>query len=141
MAVDPRENGWVEVLQDGVNGPGPDLVVECAGRGESMTSAMAGVRCGGRVVVVGLPAHPGELDFTALAGAEKEVIGSLSHVYDEDFAAALDLLADGRVRVGALITHRLHLDEVVTEGFERLASHDTSAIKILIHPSPESFEQ
>ena len=92
-------------------------------------------------MVVGLPAHPGELDFTALAGAEKEIIGSLSHVYDEDFAAALDLLADGRVQVGALITHRLGLDEVVDEGFARLASRDPSAIKILVQPSARRSEQ
>ncbi len=35
----------------------------------------------------------------------------------------------------ALITHRLRLVEVVTEGFERLAGGDRSAIKILVQPA------
>ena len=83
---------------------------------------------------MGLPAHPGTVDFAALAASEKEVIGSLSHVYDEDFAAAVDLLADGRVQVDPLITQRLPLDEVVTQGFERLASGARAAIKILASP-------
>jgi (R,R)-butanediol dehydrogenase/meso-butanediol dehydrogenase/diacetyl reductase len=135
-AVDPRADGWIEALREATGGPGPDLVVECAGRVESASGAITAARRGGRVVIVGLPAHPGSLDFTALAAAEKEIIGSLSHVYDEDFPAAIDLLADGRVRVDALITHRLHLAEVVPEGFERLAAGDRSAIKILVQPAP-----
>jgi (R,R)-butanediol dehydrogenase/meso-butanediol dehydrogenase/diacetyl reductase len=91
-------------------------------------------RRSGRIVLVGLPAHPGTIDFAALATAEKEVIGSLSHVYDEDFAAAVDLLADGRVRVDALITHRLSLEDVVVQGLDRLAAGDATALKVLVRP-------
>ncbi len=85
--------------------------------------------------MVGLPAHPGTLDFAALAAAEKKLIGSLAHAYDEDFAAAVAMLGDGRVQVEALITHRLPLEAVVEQGFERLASGDRSAIKILASPA------
>jgi (R,R)-butanediol dehydrogenase/meso-butanediol dehydrogenase/diacetyl reductase len=135
LAVDAAETEWLEAIRDVTGGPGPDLTVECGGRLASVTSAIAVTRRGGRLVLVGLPDRPGMLDFAALAAAEKEVIGSLSHVYDEDFAAAVDLLSDGRVQVDALITHRLHLDEVVDHGFARLASGDRSAIKILVNPS------
>ena len=134
-AVDPRAEGWHAALQAATGSPGPDVVVECAGHAGAVASAIAVARRGGRVVLVGLPAQPGTLDFAGLAAAEHELIGSLSHVYDEDFAAAIDLLADGRVRVEALITHRLRLEEVVTEGFERLAGGDRSAIKILVQPA------
>lgn len=133
-ALDPREEGWTKMLHEGRGSPGPDLVIECAGSNESISSAIRAVRRGGRVVVVGLPPHPGTLDFTALVAAEQEIIGSLSHVYDEDFVAAIDLLADGRVQVDSLIIHRLGLDEVVINGFDRLASGDRSAIKILVNP-------
>jgi (R,R)-butanediol dehydrogenase/meso-butanediol dehydrogenase/diacetyl reductase len=115
--------------------PGPDLVIECAGRIESVSCAIKAARRGGRIVIVGLPPVPGTLDFTALAGGEKEIIGSLSHVYDEDFVAAIDLLASGRVHVDSLITDRIGLTEVVTKGFERLASGDRSAIKIIVQSS------
>jgi (R,R)-butanediol dehydrogenase/meso-butanediol dehydrogenase/diacetyl reductase len=134
-AFDPRKDGWAQALREELGSPGPDLVIECAGRIESVSSAMKAARRGGRVVIVGLPTKPGTLDFTALAGEEKEIIGSLSHVYDEDFVAAIDLLASGRVHVDSLITHRIGLTEVVTEGFDRLASGDRSAIKIIVQPS------
>jgi (R,R)-butanediol dehydrogenase/meso-butanediol dehydrogenase/diacetyl reductase len=134
-AFDPREDGWADALREELRSPGLDLVIECAGHIESVSSAIKAARRGGRIVVVGLPPMPGTLDFTALAGEEKEIIGSLSHVYDEDFVAAVDLLASGRVHVDSLITHRIGLSEVVTNGFERLAAGDRSAIKIIVQPS------
>ncbi len=134
-AFDPGKDGWTEALREELGSPGPDLVIESAGRIESVSSAIKAARRGGRVVVVGLPTVPGTLDFTALAAEEKEIIGSLSHVYDEDFVAAIDLLASERVHVDSLITHRIGLTEVVTKGFDRLASGDRSAIKIIVQPS------
>jgi (R,R)-butanediol dehydrogenase/meso-butanediol dehydrogenase/diacetyl reductase len=138
LAVDSADPDWLDAVRDVTGGPGPGLTLECGGRLASVATAIEVARRGGRIVLVGLPNQPGALDFAALAGAEKEVIGSLSHVYDEDFAAAIDLLGDGRVRVDALITHRLRLDTVVEQGFERLASGDRSAIKILVAPGSAS---
>jgi threonine dehydrogenase-like Zn-dependent dehydrogenase len=138
LAIDAAEPGWQEAIQAALGTPGPDLTVECGGRVSSAHCAIAAARRGGRIVVVGLPAHPGTLDFAALASAEKELIGSLAHVYDEDFAAAVAMLGDGRVQVEALITHRLPLEAVVEQGFERLASGDRSAIKILVNPAGAS---
>jgi Alcohol dehydrogenase GroES-like domain/Alcohol dehydrogenase GroES-associated len=45
-----------------------------------------------------------------------------------------EVVAVGRVQVDPLITQRLLPDEVVTQGFERLASGDRAAIKILASP-------
>jgi (R,R)-butanediol dehydrogenase/meso-butanediol dehydrogenase/diacetyl reductase len=134
-AIDPAASQWLEAVWEASGGLGPDVTLECSGHVAAAEGAISAVRRGGRAVLVGFPAHPGQVDFAALAAAEKEVIGSLSHVYDEDFAAAVAFLADGRVRVEALITQRLSLDEVVSEGFERLASHETAAVKILVSPA------
>jgi (R,R)-butanediol dehydrogenase/meso-butanediol dehydrogenase/diacetyl reductase len=135
LAVNANAPNWLDAVRDLTGGPGPDLTLECGGRVASVACAIEVARRGGRIVLVGLPDRPGTLDFSALAAAEKELIGSLSHVYDEDFAAAIDLLGDGRVRVDSLITHRLPLDQVVEQGFERLASGDRGAIKILVSPT------
>jgi len=63
---------------------------------------------------------------------EKEVIGSLSHVYDEDFRAAVALLGDGRVHAEPVISHRISLREVVAQGFERLVESKAEVVKILV---------
>lgn len=138
LAVAADEAGWLAAIRDVTGEAGPDLTVECGGRIAAVAGAIEVARRGGRVVLVGLPDRPGTVDFAALASAEKEVIGSLSHVYDEDFVAAVDLLADRRVQADAVITHRLQLDEVVAQGFERLVSGDRRAIKILVTPARAS---
>jgi threonine dehydrogenase-like Zn-dependent dehydrogenase len=74
------------------------------------------------------------VDWCGICGTEKELIGSLSQVHDEDFAAAVDMPASGRVQVAGFITHRLSLEDVVTQGFEKLAAGDQTAIKILVAP-------
>jgi (R,R)-butanediol dehydrogenase/meso-butanediol dehydrogenase/diacetyl reductase len=140
-AVDPRSGTWLDEVRDALGGPGPDVTIECAGKVESAYGAMAVARRGGRIVLVGLPAQRGSVDFAALAGSELELIGSLSHVYDEDFAAAVDMLASGRVSVAPLITHRLSLDDVVACGFETLAGGERSAIKILVTPQLETARE
>ncbi len=138
MAVEATGETWREAIMDVIQGPGPDLTVECGGQVASVAAALDVARRGGRIVLVGFPSQPGILDCAALATSEKELIGSLSHVYDEDSVAAVDLLSDGRVRVGALITDRLPLDRVVDQGFERLAAGGSGAIKILVTPTMDA---
>jgi (R,R)-butanediol dehydrogenase/meso-butanediol dehydrogenase/diacetyl reductase len=132
-AIDPRDPHLVDTLH-GVLGHGPDLTVDCGGTVESAAAALGVARRGGRVVLVGFPAQPNQVDLAALAAREQELIGSLSHVYDEDFVTAVDLLASGRVQVEPLISSRLPLAEAVSGGFERLAGGDHTAIKVLISP-------
>jgi (R,R)-butanediol dehydrogenase/meso-butanediol dehydrogenase/diacetyl reductase len=133
-AIDPAAPGWRDGLCDALRDVGPDLTVECGGSVLSVDTAIAAARKGGRVVLIGFPTEASSISITSLITAEIELIGSLAHVYDEDFAAAVDLLAGGRVRVAPLITHRLPLDQVVEGGFQRMAERDRSAIKILVQP-------
>src|SRR2546423_739150 len=75
---------------------GPDVVIDASGAVPATLGAIDAARRGGRIVVVALPLGPAALNFMAIVSTEKEIIGSLSHVYDEEFAAALQFLADGR---------------------------------------------
>ena len=66
---------------------------------------------------------------------EKEVIGSMSHVYDEDSYTALRLLAEGRINAEKLITHRIPLDRLVEDGLQHLEKHPLDTLKILVKPN------
>jgi len=111
-----------------------DVSVEASGAVATGPAAIAAVRKGGRTVLVGLPVAPTTINFLSVVGTEKEIIGSLSHVYDEDFATAVQFLADGRVRPGPLISDRIPLDDVVTRGLHRLEDQASSSLKILVEP-------
>jgi threonine dehydrogenase-like Zn-dependent dehydrogenase len=64
--------------------------------------------------------------------AEREVIGSFSHVYDEDFRTALDLLGSGDVRAQPLISDRIPLERAVEGGLRALDRDPQGHLKILV---------
>jgi (R,R)-butanediol dehydrogenase/meso-butanediol dehydrogenase/diacetyl reductase len=112
-----------------------DVVVDCTGRTEAVGAGLAALRRGGTLVVVGIPPATAELDVRRIVLEELTVTGSIGHVWDEDFATAVDLVCTGVVDAGALITHRLPLDRAVDEGFALLADRgDQAALKILVSP-------
>jgi threonine dehydrogenase-like Zn-dependent dehydrogenase len=65
---------------------------------------------------------------------EREIVGSLSHVYDEDFRQALELLSSGRIRAEPLISDRLPLERAIDDGFRALINAPARHLKILISP-------
>ncbi len=116
---------------------GADLVIECSGAPAAIPSAIAAARKGGRVVLVGIYGGPVTLDALSIVTTEREIIGSLSHVYDEDFKTAIGLLADGSVRAEPVITHRVPIERALEDGLLALANHPENHIKILIRSRSE----
>lgn len=117
-----------------------DLVVECSGSPRAVETALRAARKGGRVVLVGIYGGPSEIRFLDLVGGEKELIGSLSHVYDEDFAAALALLGRGVVRAEPLVSDRVPLARALEDGLLALMREPEAHLKILIRPSGANVE-
>jgi (R,R)-butanediol dehydrogenase/meso-butanediol dehydrogenase/diacetyl reductase len=58
----------------------------------------------------------------------------VQHHYDVDLPAAVQLIAEGKVRVGPLISARVPLERVVAGGFQALIEHPDQHLKILIGP-------
>jgi (R,R)-butanediol dehydrogenase/meso-butanediol dehydrogenase/diacetyl reductase len=131
--IDPMEGDVSELLRD-LTGVGPDVVIEASGAVAAGPAAMEAARKGGRVVLVGLPVAATTFNFFSIVATEKEIIGSLSHVYDEDFATAVRLLGEGRVEVEPLISDRIPLDDLLPRGLHRLEQQAADTLKILVQP-------
>ena len=132
-AIDSGDH-LVEQLRD-QSGGGPDVIFDCTGSNRTPGLAILAVRLGGRVVQIGLPASPGEMDYFQLALREVELIGTVGHVYDEDYRLAVDLIASRKVDAKHLITHRLALGDAVSHGLEFLAQKNCGdTLKIIITP-------
>jgi len=114
---------------------GPDLVIEASGAVVAGPAAIASARKAGRIVMVGLPVAPTTFNFFDIAATEKEIIGSLSHVYDEDFDMAVRLLADGRVEAEPLISDRIPLEALLERGLHRLEAEAADTLKVLVKPN------
>jgi (R,R)-butanediol dehydrogenase / meso-butanediol dehydrogenase / diacetyl reductase len=131
--LDTRESTWEEEYRDLTGGLGVDIVYETGGNIGAMVDGLRIVRRGGRLIVLSVVHETFPVDALDLMLGEKEIIGSVAHVYDEDFKTAVQYLMDGRVDGDKIITNYLHLDDAMEKGFTELLTN-RDEIKILITP-------
>jgi 2-desacetyl-2-hydroxyethyl bacteriochlorophyllide A dehydrogenase len=108
-----------------------DVSVEASGAAPALGLAVRLARRGGTTVTLGIAPEPAEVDRVDLVLGEKTIIGSAAHLWDEDSRIALDLIANGRLEVADLISHRVPLASVA-EAFTLLASRDPGVLKVLV---------
>ena len=109
---------------------GPHVIIDTTGRAAVLDTAIAAVRHGGRIVVVGLtgesaPIHPGVLPLK-----EIDVLGTSCCRLDE-FVAAADLVRRNAATVETLISHHLPLQQAA-DAFRQLDEHPQETVKVLI---------
>jgi (R,R)-butanediol dehydrogenase / meso-butanediol dehydrogenase / diacetyl reductase len=113
---------------------GADVAVECAGSPAAVETAVQALRAGGRAVVLGIGTRPVMVPPLDLVIGEKSIVGSLSHVWDEDFRIALGLLGRGAVQAAPLISDRIRLSAAVRGGLALLRDEPGKHVKILVQP-------
>jgi (R,R)-butanediol dehydrogenase / meso-butanediol dehydrogenase / diacetyl reductase len=124
-AVPPEEAGALEA----------DVAVECAGSASAIHTALQALRPGGRAVLLSIVTESALIAPMDLIRGEKSLIGSLSHVWDQDFREALQLLGRGAVQAAPLITDRIPLSAAVTGGLALLRDEPERHLKILVGES------
>jgi threonine dehydrogenase-like Zn-dependent dehydrogenase len=111
-----------------------DVAIECAGTPGAVDTALRALRPGGRAVLLGIVTEPAPIAPMDLVRGEKSLIGSLSHVWDQDFRVALRLLDRGAVQAAPLITDRIPLGAAVSGGLALLRDEPEKHLKILVRP-------
>jgi S-(hydroxymethyl)glutathione dehydrogenase/alcohol dehydrogenase len=109
-----------------LTGGGADYAFEAIGREETIRQAWAAVRPGGTVVVVGLMPKGSTLTIDPWGFiAEKTIKGCFlgSSTLDVDIPRLVDLYAEGKLELDALVSRRLPLAEL-PDAFERLRAGD-----------------
>ena len=108
-----------------------DVAIECAGEDAAVDAAIAVVRPGGRVVLVGIPGSD-HTTFTASVARRKGLSLILCRrMRPEDLGRAIDLVAAGRIAVAPIISHRFGLDRI-DEAFRVLA--EQRGLKVVVLP-------
>jgi 2-desacetyl-2-hydroxyethyl bacteriochlorophyllide A dehydrogenase len=116
-------------------GDGADVVVEATGNVEQLPRALDLAGPGGHVVVISLyKGRPMTLVADRIVARELTISGTMAGpgVWER----VLRLVADGRVALHRLISHRLPLDEAPA-AFDLARRPDSGALKVLIEPNPE----
>lgn len=98
-----------------------DVVIESSGVPGAAARALGLAARGGTAVLVGLTKAPQALDLADVVLREVDVRTTVAHVCDTDLPAALALLGR-RPLSGVLVEATVALEDVVHDGFDRLAS-------------------
>jgi 6-hydroxycyclohex-1-ene-1-carbonyl-CoA dehydrogenase len=105
-----------------MTGGGADIAFEAIGYKGTIEQAFSCVRIGGRLVIVGYTADSVELSAAKIMFNEIEVMGSLG-CRMVDYPPLLRLVAEGKVQVAPLVTHRVPLDDINT-AMDYLRNHE-----------------
>jgi L-iditol 2-dehydrogenase len=112
-------------------GLGADLAMECVGAAAPIQTAIASVRKGGAVTLVGNLSPKIELPLQSVVTREIAVYGSCAS--SGEYPACLDLVARGAIRVTPIISALAPLREGAA-WFERLYAHDPDLLKVILQP-------
>jgi len=103
--------GEADDILAATGGRGVDVAFEAAGDPEAVEAAVAAVRPGGRVVLVGIPSED-RIAFTASVARRKDLLIRVVHRMKHTYPRAIRLVESGRVDLRSLATHRFPLADV-----------------------------
>jgi L-iditol 2-dehydrogenase len=124
--VDP-----VEAIRELTGGLGSDVVLEAAGTPTTLRWALAALRKGGRIAAVGIPSEDVGIEMRDLVLYELEIVGSRAS--QGEMRRVLPLIADGRMRLGEIMTHQFALTDFAA-ALATFRDRSSGAIKITIKP-------
>ncbi len=111
-------------------GAGADIAFEVVGRADTQEQALACLRTGGRLVLVGFSPDAMTLASGRVMFRELEVVGSLG-CRPLDYPNVIELVRQGRLRVKELVTHRFTLD-CINQALDVLRNGE--AVRAIVEP-------
>jgi L-iditol 2-dehydrogenase len=123
-----------QILQR-TGGVGVDVAMEAVGRNETVNAAIASVRKGGTVVLVGNISPDVTLPLQKVVTQQIRLQGSCASA--GEYPQAIALMASGAIRVKPLISAIAPLAEG-PQWFERLYAREANLLKVVLTPGPVS---
>jgi 6-hydroxycyclohex-1-ene-1-carbonyl-CoA dehydrogenase len=129
-AVNPEKVERLDKALRKLTGGGADVAFEVVGRAATQEQALGSLKTGGRAVLVGYSPEAMKLNSGRVMFRELEVVGSLG-CRPVDYPRAIEMVRQGSIRLGELVTHRYPLDEI-NDALDTLRSG--SAIRVVVTP-------
>ncbi len=131
--IDPATEDVPMIVADETEGNGPEVVFEAVGSPKTISLALQLAGRGSRVNLFGVAPQASEVTIKPFMLYDKELKISASYRDPFTFDRAIQLLANGRLDVKSLITHRFPLSKV-GEAMETFETKKEEAIKIMLRP-------
>jgi len=131
---DPNEVDASSEIKLILNG-GADVVFEVTGTKSGFEIGLASLKFSGTFVITSIWDESVAINLNDLVYAETKIIGTISS--RRNFAAAIALMSDNRVKAEGYITKKILLDDLLDEGFNTLLGPEKkNHIKIIVTPDP-----
>lgn len=129
-ATNAASTGTVEAIWEATRKRGVDVAFDCTNRGEGISVACKVTRPAGRCVLTGISGN--EEDLVPVSTARRrELAFKWCRRFKNNFPAAIQLIASGRMDVAPLITHSFPLAET-NRAFEIVSSYSDNVLKASI---------
>src|SRR4051794_173699 len=112
-------------------GHGADAALEAVGATDPIRTAIASVRKGGAVTLIGNIAPKIELPLQSVVTRQIRLQGSCAS--SGEYPACIALLSSGAIKVDSMITARTGLDDAPS-WFDRLYKHEPNLMKVIVQP-------
>lgn len=127
----PKETDVVAEVLRRTAGRGADVAIEAVGLSDTVTTAIASVRKGGSVGLVGNLTPEVKLPLQAVVTREITLYGSCAS--SGEYPACLDMIAGGAIQVEPLVSAVAPLDEAPA-WFDRLYQGEEGLMKVILKP-------
>ena len=134
--VDANERDIVAYVHDATGQRGVDVAIESAWVKDTANQCVEAARNGGHVVIVGIP----EEDIIAVRASSarrKELSIEMSRRMNHTYAASIDLVTRGKVKLDALATHHYGL-ELAQDALETAATYSDGVVRAIVSPTDSS---
>ncbi len=125
------DNGLADEIWAAAGKRGADVVFEAAGENEAVEAAIAAVKPGGRVVLVGIPGDD-RIAFSASVARRKGLTILMTRRMKHTYPRAISLVEQGLIDVRSLVTHCFPLDRAA-EAFQ--VAQKREGLKVVIEPT------
>lgn len=133
--VDFHKEDPVSAIMKITRGRGVDVAIEALGRQQTFEWALRSLRPGGTLSSLGVYAEDLRIPLDAFSAGlgDNRIVTTLCPGGKERMRRLMAIVASGRVDTGALVTHRLPLDDIET-AYELFAHQRDGVLKIAITP-------
>ncbi|MBI3698426.1 MAG: alcohol dehydrogenase catalytic domain-containing protein [Acidobacteria bacterium] len=128
--VDIRSESAAQAILDSTGGRGAHLILDAAGKPDSLNPALRAVRPGGRIVLIGIPSDSiTGVDLHAAMHREA-TLHALKRSNRNDHAA-IELIESGKIPAAKLVTHLFALDHA-DRAFQTVAEYAGGVAKAVV---------
>lgn len=134
--IDPTETDAVAEITEATDG-GVDVALEATGVQPGFEDAIQSARPGGQVTIVSISEDTFEIDTNSIVIPERNINGTLAYQtgpIKTEFERVINLLRKEKLDPSILVTDRINLKNIVSDGFERLTNPESNQVKILVEP-------